>query len=96
MPRIDFYRSLLFLIRVYSNLLAPFNKKGIVFPFFLIRFHILFAKNQRATLKGEKGVCSSVDFHLEYHMEMRNLKNNVTGRSPRKRALRTSPTSRHS
>jgi hypothetical protein len=78
MPRINPYRSLLLLIRIYSNLLAPFNKKGIVFPFFLIRFHILFAKKQRATLRSEKGVCSSVDFHLKYHMEMRNLENNVT------------------
>jgi hypothetical protein len=83
MPRINFYRSLLFLIRIYSDLLAPFNKKGIVFPFFLIRFHILFAKKQRPTLKGEKGVCSCVDFHLKYHMEMRNLKNNVTGSNTR-------------
>jgi hypothetical protein len=51
MPRINFYRSLLFLIRVYSNLLALFNKKGIVFLFSLIRFHILSCEKTEGNTK---------------------------------------------
>jgi hypothetical protein len=66
MPRIGFYRSLLFLMGIYSTLLDAFNKKEIVFLFSLIRFHIPFCEKQMATLKSVKGVCSSVDFHLEY------------------------------
>ena len=42
MPRKTYYRSLLFLIGICSNLLNHFNKKEIVFHFFLIRFHFLF------------------------------------------------------
>jgi len=42
MPRIGVYRSSLFLIGIYSNLLNPFNKKEIVPLFFIIRFHIPF------------------------------------------------------
>jgi hypothetical protein len=34
MPRIKFYRSLLFLTGMYLNLLGPFNKMEIVFLFF--------------------------------------------------------------
>ena len=69
MPRITFYRSLLFLIEIYSNLLDHFNKKEIVFHFFLILFHYLFAKKQMATQKSVRGGRASVDFHLEYYID---------------------------
>ena len=51
MPRIDFYRSLLFLTGMCSNLLGPFNKMEKVFLFFLIRFYILFCENTEGNTK---------------------------------------------
>jgi hypothetical protein len=72
-----FYRSLLFLIRIYSNVLAPLDHQGIVFPFFLTPFRALSCEKTEGHIEG---VCFSADFHLKYPMKMGNLKSKITGR----------------
>jgi len=77
MPRIDVYRSLLFLTGIYSNLWGPFNEKEKVFLFFPIRFHIPFLRKiHRATLKS---VCSFFDFHWKWCIAERRCEIKVTG-----------------
>jgi hypothetical protein len=66
MPRIGVYRSLLLLTGIYSNLLDPFDRKELIFSFFLIRFQIPSCEKQMTTLRSLKGVCCSVDLDLEY------------------------------
>jgi hypothetical protein len=63
MPVINVYRSLLFLMGIYSNSCGPFNKMETVFLFFLVLFHILLCKKHKATVETTEDVCSSVDFH---------------------------------
>jgi len=45
MPRRNFYRNLLDLMGIYSNSWDTSNKKEIGFFFFVICFHVCFAKN---------------------------------------------------
>ena len=63
MPRTDVYRSLLFLIGIYSNLLDPLNEREIIFSFSNSLPYSLFVKMHMVRPKSAEGVCFAVDLN---------------------------------